>query len=57
MINMTFREKLNTSLHGCGHFSHAKFWDITLEALRAKVPAERFAPTETKIGGFAVSSS
>lgn len=31
---------------------HTKLWDITKEALREIVPAERFAPTEEKIDGF-----
>ena len=32
---------------------HQKIWDIVMETLRAKVPAERFGPTETKINSFA----
>lgn len=31
---------------------HDKFWDITLDALRAVVPADNFGPTEEKIGSF-----
>ena len=31
---------------------HDKIWDITMEALRKKVPAEKFTPTEAKINGF-----
>jgi predicted oxidoreductase (fatty acid repression mutant protein) len=33
--------------------SNAKFWSITLEALRAVAPAEGFAATEAKIASFA----
>lgn len=32
---------------------HAKLWNITMEALRKIVPAEKFAPTEEKINSFA----
>ncbi len=32
-----------------------KLWEIVMNALRAKVPAERFAKTEEKINGFAAS--
>lgn len=32
---------------------HNKFWEITMEQLRKRVPAERFGPTEDKINGFA----
>lgn len=32
---------------------HAGLWDIVLETLRARVPAERFAQTEAKIASFA----
>ena len=32
---------------------HDRFWEITLEALRRIVSAERFPATEKKIGGFA----
>lgn len=35
--------------------SHAKLWSIVLETLRAKVPADRFAATETKIASFAAA--
>lgn len=31
---------------------HQKLWDIVLETLRARVPAERFAPTAAKIASF-----
>lgn len=34
---------------------HKKLWSIVLEALRLKVPAERFAPTEEKIAAFAAA--
>lgn len=33
--------------------AHDRFWDITKEALRKIVPAEKFAPTEEKINSFA----
>ena len=33
--------------------AHKKLWNITLETLRAIVPADRFAPTEEKIASFA----
>lgn len=33
-----------------GH--HDKLWDITMEALRKKVPEGKFAPTEAKINSF-----
>lgn len=33
--------------------NHDRFWEITLEALRRIVSAERFPATEKKIGGFA----
>ncbi len=33
---------------------HDKVWSITKEALRKVVPADKFAPTEKKIDGFAV---
>lgn len=32
---------------------HDTFWRITMEALRKRVPVERFAATEKKINGFA----
>lgn len=32
---------------------HQKLWDIVMETLRARVPAEKFAPTEAKIQSFA----
>lgn len=32
---------------------HDKVWSITKEALRRVVPADKFAPTEAKIDGFA----
>jgi len=35
--------------------SHARLWSIVLETLRAKVPATRFAATETKVAGFAAA--
>ncbi|MDO4696854.1 MAG: nitroreductase family protein [Neisseria sp.] len=31
---------------------HEKLWDIALNALREIVPADKFAPTETKLNGF-----
>lgn len=31
---------------------HDKLWDITMESLRAIVPAEHFEPTEVKINAF-----
>ena len=31
---------------------HDEFWDITLEALRKVVPADRFSPTKEKIQSF-----
>ena len=31
---------------------HTKLWDITKEALRKVVPADKFAPTEEKINSF-----
>lgn len=31
---------------------HTKFWDITKEALRKVVPADKFGPTEEKIDSF-----
>ncbi len=34
---------------------HDKIWSITLEALRAIVPADKFAATETKLQGFAAA--
>lgn len=37
-------------LFGC---RHKKLWSIVMEALRAKVPADRFAPTEAKVNSFA----
>lgn len=33
--------------------SHKRLWDLTLNRLRAIVPAEKFQPTEEKIGSFA----
>ena len=33
--------------------AHDKLWSITMENLRKIVPAENFAPTEARIGGFA----
>lgn len=33
--------------------AHKKLWSITMETLRARVPAEKFAPTEEKINSFA----
>lgn len=35
--------------------NHAKLWSIVMETLRAKVPADKFAPTEQKINGFAAA--
>lgn len=32
---------------------HQKLWSIVMETLRARVPAQRFAPTEEKINSFA----
>ncbi|MDR1732622.1 MAG: nitroreductase family protein [Synergistaceae bacterium] len=32
---------------------HKKFWDIVMNALRAVVPPEKFAPSEQKINSFA----
>ncbi|SHI76920.1 nitroreductase family protein [Lutispora thermophila] len=32
--------------------SHDALWDITMEALRKVVPADKFAPTEEKINSF-----
>lgn len=32
--------------------SHAKLWELTLNALRAVVPAEKFQPTQKKIASF-----
>ena len=34
---------------------HDKIWSITMDALRAVVPADKFAPTEVKIQGFAAA--
>lgn len=34
---------------------HDKIWSITMDALRAVVPADKFAPTEAKIQGFAAA--
>ena len=34
---------------------HEKIWHITKETLRKIVPAEKFAPTEAKIDGFAAA--
>ncbi len=34
---------------------HAKLWSIVLETLRARVPADRFSTTETKIASFAAA--
>ena len=36
-------------LHGQ---EHDKLWDLTIDALRAIVPAENFAPTESKLNMF-----
>lgn len=33
--------------------SHAALWDIVMSALRAKLPADRFGPSEKKVSGFA----
>ncbi len=33
--------------------NHAKLWDIVMQTLRGIVPADKFAPTEAKINGFA----
>lgn len=33
--------------------ANQNFWDIVMKTLRAKVPADKFAPTEAKINGFA----
>ncbi|MEA5074411.1 MAG: nitroreductase family protein [Eubacterium aggregans] len=33
--------------------SHQKLWNIVLEQLRARVPADKFGPTEEKIASFA----
>lgn len=35
---------------------HKKLWSIVMETLRARVPAEKFAPTEAKINGFAAAA-
>lgn len=35
--------------------SHAKLWSIVLETLHARVPADRFSTTETKIASFAAA--
>ena len=32
---------------------HQALWDIVTETLRARVPAEKFAPTQEKLAGFA----
>lgn len=32
---------------------HKKLWSIVMETLRAKVPADKFAPTEAKVNSFA----
>lgn len=32
--------------------NHHKLWDITMEALKKVVPAEKFAPTEQRINSF-----
>ena len=34
---------------------HEKIWHITKETLRKIVPAEKFAPTEAKLDGFAAA--
>lgn len=34
---------------------HDKVWDIVMETLRKIVPAEKFAPTEAKVKGFAAA--
>ena len=34
---------------------HDKIWSIAMDALRAVVPADKFAPTEAKIKGFAAA--
>lgn len=33
--------------------NHRKLWDIVMNTLRARVPADEFAPTEAKVKGFA----
>lgn len=32
---------------------HDAFWQIVMDTLRARVPPEKFGPTEEKIAGFA----
>lgn len=32
--------------------SHVKFWSLVKETLRARMPVEKFAPTEEKISSF-----
>ena len=34
---------------------HDKVWDIVMETLRKIVPADKFAPTEAKVKGFAAA--
>ena len=34
---------------------HDRIWSIAMDALRAVVPADKFAPTEAKIKGFAAA--
>lgn len=34
---------------------HEKLWSIVLETLRKRVPADKFAATEAKIGGFSAA--
>ena len=36
--------------------NHQKLWDIVLETLRERVPAENFAPVQEKINAFAAAS-
>ena len=36
--------------------AHDKLWRITMENLRKYVPTDRFAPTESKINGFAAGA-
>jgi len=33
--------------------NHNKFWNIVMEELRKRVPADKFSATETKINSFA----
>ncbi|MDF7676817.1 nitroreductase family protein [Neisseriaceae bacterium ESL0693] len=38
------------------HEAHHQFWQFVMDALKAIVPAERFAPTQDKINGFAAGA-